>query len=75
MTPRETAFCAIADFEAVMKATRLPCLIIVGLPEEQGFMRASFGMGEKGNRELFKITIVDYLQKMESTNGGADEPV
>lgn len=70
MTDRENALLIMLELERSGKAANLPFLCIIGLPDEQGFVRASNGLlgpDRHEQRMAFCEATGDYMLKLANT--------
>lgn len=74
MSPKEQALVALAELQKAMPPG-VPCLIIVGLPEEQEFLKLSAHLEPLGNRLLFMHAAAELLIQQEKLAGAADAPL
>ncbi len=69
MNPKDKIYVAVHEFENVVKAERLPCLVIIGFPHDQSFIRFSGGMESEQTRGLIKATALRYIGERAAAVG------
>lgn len=73
MSDREKALCAQADIERIMRASGLPFVCIILMPDENGCSRSHGGMKTPyfaKNRKVASVAFLGLMGQLEEGGGG-----
>lgn len=69
LTPKEQALAAVSDFQEAVGPTKLPALLMIGLPTEGEYIRTSNGLASSApNRATFRNAVFDYLEDLSAAD-------